>query len=87
MSRQCIRVNLQFGPRTDAALWAELTARPPYSRAKFLRELLLEALRYRSGAAVPASKATVTGPSFQNYNEEGAFTNGVAGLLGTSLRL
>lgn len=41
-----IRVNLQFGARTDPALWRELNSRPPYARAKLLRQLIAEALCY-----------------------------------------
>lgn len=45
--RKTIRVNLRFGPRTEAALWREIDGRRPYARAKFVRGLIRQGWRMR----------------------------------------
>lgn len=43
-----IRVSLRFGSNSNSALTRELRIRPPYARAKYLRQLLHEGFRARN---------------------------------------
>lgn len=87
MSPRTIRVNLQFGPRTDPTLWSELVAQPPYARAKLVRHLLSEAIRHRTGAPVTACKGGASASLSTEGSDEGVFSDKVAALLGRTLRM
>lgn len=83
---RAIRVNLSFGARTDATLWNELVMRPPYRRAKLLRQLITAGLQRRCG--VPTREHPPSAPPLTPtvVNDETAFNENVMALLGKSLR-
>lgn len=87
VSRRSIRVNLQFGPRTEPTLWNELVALPPYARAKRLRLLLSEAIQHRTGAPVSNVQRRAPPPASTKGSDEVEFSDNVAALLGRSLRM
>lgn len=85
-----IRVNLRFGPRTDPALIREITALPPYRRAKLLRRLLETGWRASHAPPAPAQGPASTSISDARPTQsppEGDFSDELLSLVGKSVRL
>jgi hypothetical protein len=53
--QKSIRVNLRFGPNSDARLVHMLESLPPYARGKFVRRLVVAGARFQRGERMPAA--------------------------------
>ena len=91
--RKSIRVNMRFGPNSDARLVRQLESLAPYARAKLVRQLVIYGLRYVKGELKPS--VTVSAPPPQSIaptpetvtpmTPDNAFANSVSALLGKTV--
>jgi hypothetical protein len=93
LRQKSIRVNLRFGPNSDARLVRMLESLPPYARGKFVRRLIIAGARFQRGERMPAVFEKGPPPSDTPASEtmtattpDDAFTQSVAQLLGTAVK-
>jgi hypothetical protein len=91
--QKSIRVNLRFGPNSDARLVRMLESLPPYARGKFVRRLVIAGARFQRGertSAVsekgPSLSETPRSETMTAATPDDAFAQSVAQLLGTSVK-
>ena len=70
-TRKAIRITLRLGIRTDEQLWQELEACRPYARAKHVRRLMADGLRWRTRATTVVERVSqVSLPVQQAFGPE-----------------
>lgn len=81
-----LRINLQFGCRTEPELLSELQSLPPYRRAKFVQKLIAEAWCARRtpafpmpASAPPTVRTMPTAPVLNAFEDE--LLSGVGSVL------
>lgn len=81
-----LRINLQFGRRTDPDLLSEIRSLPPYRRAKFVQKLIAEAWRARTApafsvaaSAPPIARTLPPAPPVNAFEDE--LLSGVGSML------
>ena len=93
LRQKSIRVNLRFGPNSDARLVRMLESLPPYARGKFVRRLVITGARRQDGEWMPEGSEkgppqweTPASETLTATAPDDAFAQSVAQLLGTAVK-
>jgi len=92
LRQKSIRVNMRFGPNSDARLVRQLESLAPYARAKLVRQLVNYGLRYLKGelkpsvpVSAPPQSVVPTSETVTPMTPDDAFANSVSALLGKTV--
>ena len=90
LGQKSVRVNMRFGPNSDARLVRQLESLGPYARAKLVRQLVNYGLRYLKGELKPSVPGSAPPQSVAPISEtvttpENAFADSVSALLGKTV--